>query len=115
MWRAVHADLPAGWAFDGRDLAALEQACRQADVVAELEKQIETRGLFVRGSQMQSRLNPAVAEVRQGRLAVGQLLGRINMPDVDEAKPESAATVRAKKAARARWAERTARKAEHGG
>jgi phage terminase small subunit len=111
LWRAVHNDLPSGWEFDGRDLQLLAQACRQIDVVAGLEAEIERRGLFVRGSQMQSRLNPAIAEARQGRLAVGRLLGLIHMPTDEDSKPVSAASERARKAAQSRWRQRAMRQA----
>lgn len=88
--------------LDEREQALLEVACRQAVDVAALEAVIASDGYIVAGSNGQPRLSMAVAEVRQGRLALGKLLGLLALPDEDD-KPMTAASRAGKHAANARW------------
>lgn len=99
LWRQVVAD------FDGspHELALLALACRQADDVAALEDLIASDGLVVEGSAGQPRLNAAVTEVRQGRLALAKLLDQLALPADDDRAGRSPASRKAQKAARARW------------
>jgi hypothetical protein len=50
LWRSVIADVPTDWELDGRNLAVLEAACRQADDVAELEAAVSRDGVVVEGA-----------------------------------------------------------------
>lgn len=79
LWRDCHLALQEGWGFDGRDLAWLSQACRTADLIASLERQLVADGLLFEGSQGQSRLHPAVAELRQQRDLLGRTLARLQL------------------------------------
>jgi phage terminase small subunit len=89
--------------FDPHELAVLESACRQADDVATLEALIADDGMTVPGSAGQPRLHPAVAEARNGRLALGKLLAQLRLPE--DAQPiRSEASTRAQRAAEVRWA-----------
>ena len=99
LWRRITTvfELEVG------ELAVLELACRQADDVADLEEQLRTDGLVVEGSAGQPRLNAVVAELRQGRLAVGKLLGQIALLD-DDGRPATEGAKRARHAADRRWA-----------
>jgi hypothetical protein len=45
-----------------------------------------------------------LAELRQQRLALGRMLGQLEIPDDVDSTLESPATVRARRAANARWA-----------
>ena len=74
----------------------------KADDVAGLEELIARDGMVVAGSQGLPRLNAAVAEVRQGRLALGKLLGLLALPDEVD-RPLTAASRTAKRAAEVRW------------
>ena len=56
--------------LDPLEAAVLGHACRQSDLVAALEVQLEADGLVARH----------VAELRQARLAVGKLLDGIKLP-----------------------------------
>ena len=68
--------LPPGVELDERETALLDVAARQADDIARLEAEIAERGVRVPGSRAGHEiLNPAISEVRQGRLALGKLLG----------------------------------------
>jgi hypothetical protein len=103
LWRR----LVAAYDFEPHEQAMLEVACRQADDVAALENLIAEQGMTVAGSQGQPRLNAAVAEVRQGRLALGKLLGALALPD-DADRPMTGASRTAQKAANARWGRKRA-------
>ena len=103
LWRR----LTGAFEFAEHELALLEVAARQADDVAALEAIIRDDGMVVAGSAGQPRLNGAVAEVRQGRLALGKLLGALALPDEAD-RPASAATLQARKAAESRWSRKRA-------
>ncbi len=110
LWRSVVATLSDGWELDERGLEILALAAHQADDVAKLETLIKKRGLMVKGSTGQPVLNPAIAEARQGRLAVNRLIGQLALPDEEE-EPRSSASKRAQKAARTRWNRRDRQRA----
>ena len=95
---SIRKGLPPGVELDEREEALLDLAARQAHDVAALEADIAERGIRVEGSRGQPVLNPAVSEARQGRLALGKLLGQLDLP-------ESTADVTrsARHAAEARW------------
>ena len=112
LWRAITGDLADGLELDARELAVLDAACRQADVVASLERAVKRDGLMIRGASKQRRLNAAVAEIRQGRLAVGRLLGQLDL--AGESVPSTAASERARRAANTRWAAHHARRESRG-
>ncbi|MCB0862612.1 MAG: hypothetical protein KDB66_05290 [Solirubrobacterales bacterium] len=102
LWKSIWSDLPKRWELDEREQAVLLAACRQADDVARLEVAADEHGPMTTGSRGQAVLNPAVAEARQGRLALSRLLGQLHLPDDDE-KPVTAASLRGKRAADVRW------------
>jgi hypothetical protein len=90
--------------LDEHEVPLLESACRQADDIARLEALL-SRGVTARGSTGQTRLHPAVAEVRLGRIALARLLGTLNLPAdaASIAAPATHASNRARKAAEVRW------------
>jgi pyruvate/2-oxoglutarate dehydrogenase complex dihydrolipoamide acyltransferase (E2) component len=105
LWRSILGDLPASWELDGRELALLERACRQADDLGRLEAVLAEQGSMAVGSAGQPVVHPAIAEARQARLAIARLLGQIELPGEEE-EPESEATRRARHAAKVRWRKR---------
>ena len=98
LWREV----AGAYDLDVHERPILAEACRLADRAAELEAAIEADGLTVTGSAGQPRLNPAVAEVRQTRVALTRCLGAIAFPGED-GTPQKAANRHGRKAAVARW------------
>ena len=98
LWEA----LTGAYDFGAGERPVLAAACRQADDVALLEAAIATDGATVEGSAGQPRLNAALTEVRQGRLALAKLLGALAVPEDDD-RPLTAAGRRAQTAANARW------------
>ena len=87
-----------GVELDEREQALLEAAAHQADAIAALEADVAERGHILDGARGARVVNPAVPEARQGRLALGRLLGGLDLPD-----SQSLTGLRAGKAARARW------------
>jgi hypothetical protein len=96
------ADVPPAWELDARELLVLEAAARQADTNRALESALKDDGMVVEGSQGQRRLNAAVTELRQGRIAVEKLLSSLALPGED-GRAMTAAQKRAQSAAEARW------------
>ena len=103
VWRDFHAELPEGWSFDPRELQALEAACRLFDRLDQLDLVIDQKGVTVAGSTGQLVVNPALIEFRQCAAAVSKLLGELQIPNGQDAVPETAATKRGRKAAQVRW------------
>lgn len=99
LWRAITVDLE----LDARERVLLEMAARQADDVAALEAELEASGLTTVGSTGQERLNAAVTELRQARLAVARLLGMIDLPAEGQMAARSEPERRARAAANGRW------------
>lgn len=100
--RALWREVAGAYDLDHHEIPILVEACRLADRAAELEAAIEADGLTVTGSAGQPRLNPAVAEVRQTRVALTRCLGAIAFPGEDGI-PQKAASRHGRKAAVARW------------
>jgi hypothetical protein len=100
LWSAV-TDL---YDLEPHHAIALASACRASDMLTRLEGLL-TDSLLVMGSMGQVRLSPAVAELRQHRLALSKLLLDLALPaeTVTELTRPSAATKQASHAATARW------------
>lgn len=113
VWRQIVDDLPEGWELDGRERRLLTLACRQADDLAALERSIAKHGAMTVGASGQAKLNPAVTEARQARLAVARVLGQIGLPDEEE-QPRTEASRRAQHAANVRHDLDAQRKARRG-
>ena len=95
---AIREGLPPGIELDEREEALLDLAARQARDIAAAEADIATRGYLVPGSKGQDVINPSVAEARQSRLALGKLLGQLDLPESTKDAVRGA-----RKAAEARW------------
>ena len=95
---AIVTGLPAGVELDEREEALLDLAARQLDAVARAEADIDTRGYLVEGSRGQQVINPSIAEVRQGRLAMAKILAGLDLPESTRDVVQ-----RARAAAEARW------------
>jgi hypothetical protein len=69
----------------------LTQACRVADVIAELDEAADAAPLTVMGSTRQQVISPLIAEARAQPALLAQLLAGLALPDTDkesEAKAE---------------------------
>lgn len=82
LWRSVHE------VFDFSDephkVHILKQACRVADIVAELDVAADAAPLTVKGSMGQPVISPFIAEARVQRALLAQLVARLGLPDTDE-------------------------------
>lgn len=88
----------------------LTDACREADLIGELDRNLAAGDILITGSMGQQVLNPLVAELRQHRSTLATLLRQLKLPDSTPAKSQEpgdrSATARA--AANARWSKRGA-------
>ena len=95
--RSIRDSLPPSHEWTERDRAVLELAERQAADIDRLEKDIADHGARVEGRGA-TVLNQAFAEVRQARVALGRLLGLVEIPG-----EPSTGSQHGRKAAQARW------------
>jgi hypothetical protein len=98
--RAFWTDLCDKVEFDRQSLERLRQVCRLLDLADRLQVAVDAEGLTVIGSTGQSRIHPAIGELRQVSSTVDRLLVSLDLPD-DDAK--SGYSRRGLAAARARW------------
>jgi hypothetical protein len=105
LWRRMHA---AYEGFEEWETAILEQACRHADVISDLEHAYAEVGLVVQGSQGQPRLNQVVTELRLARSSFAAILGKLNLPSSHDDETGASETARqrsARRAAERRWSQ----------
>jgi hypothetical protein len=95
---AIREGLPPGVELDERETAILDLAQRQARDIGLAEADIQARGYLVPGSRGQKVVNPSLSEARQSRLALGKLLGQLDLPESTRDAVRSA-----RKAAESRW------------
>lgn len=92
------------------EVLLLEKACRTADEAARLDEAARDAPLLTLGSMGQERVNPLLAEARATRALLAVLLKALALSDVEDDAGQSASgstvslsSLRAMKAARARW------------
>ena len=78
---AIREGLPPGVELDEREAAILDLAARQARDIGLAEADIASRGDPVPGSKGPDVINPSISEVRQSRIALGKLLGQLDLPE----------------------------------
>lgn len=88
LWRSIAKQFADdGLVPDAREHRWLEDACREADMLAlievELEKAAKSDQLTVRGSQGQPTSNAMIGEARRSRQQVSVLLARLGIEDPD--------------------------------
>jgi len=105
--RALWRCLTGAYSFEPAELAVLGAACSQLDDIAALEQLVAEQGLTVAGSAGQTRVHPAIAEIRQGRVALTRMVGALALPDEAE-RPMTATSQKAKRAADLRWSRKRA-------
>lgn len=99
LWRVMLADLADDLELDARELDTLASACAMEDTIAALAAAISSDGEMLAGKQG-VRLNPAVTELRQARVAKMRLLAAVETEDRSMRSPTSR---RGSKAANVRW------------
>lgn len=102
--RALWSSLVGPFEFDAHECEMVATACRQADVVADLEAIVKAEGHMVTSPNGVQKIHPAVVEARAGRQALARLLGALSLPDDPDDEPRlTEAQRRGRAAARARW------------
>ena len=94
--KAIRDSLPTSHEWDERDLTLLALAEQQARDLDALVAGVRERG--VRGDG--DKLNSAIRESRNARIALARILGQVDMPEAG-----TTAQIHGRKAAGARWAE----------
>jgi len=107
FWKAVRE----GYELNVDELEVLVEVCRCLDDCEALAGAVERDGLTVPGSSGQTRVHPAVGELRATRALVGRLLAQLGLPDADGQTLDSPVRARARGAANKRWA---ATRGDHG-
>jgi hypothetical protein len=75
LWSAITRD----YELSVHEMSLLLQAARTADVLDELQREIEAGGAIVDSSQG-AKANPALVEARQQRIALARLLAALRIP-----------------------------------
>ncbi len=111
LWR----ELLRTYDFAPRELVLVHELGRSLDRIDEVRAIVDVDGPSVAGSRGQTVAHPLLAEERAHRVIVARIAAQLDLPDVDTALPgdgtdriTSLASVRARAAARARWARRGA-------
>lgn len=79
----------------------LRAACFEADLIARMEKELETEPLTVKGSMGQLVPHPLVSELRQHRATMSSLLRGLKLPD---SEAPGAGVNQQREAAQSKWA-----------
>ena len=80
LWRAVMAD----YEVTKPEGAILREACRTADSLDDLQALLQDEGLTSETSQGK-RIHPALAELRQQRIALARLFAALHIPTGEDA------------------------------
>ncbi len=103
--RALWVSIDSAFELRPDELVVLESASKTADLVAEIEAALVGEPLTVPGSMGQMREHPLLSELRQQRAGLARLLAQLKLPDDPGVVGGRtlAATLQARRAARARW------------
>ena len=93
----------ATYALSPSERELLVEACRALDTCEALQAVVGAEGITTAGSKGQPRAHPALAELRQARLALARLLAHLALPDDSGSAVASPASIRARRAAQSRW------------
>lgn len=87
LWREIAAQVASdGLEMDARELELLRSACREADMLAEIEAALVDQPMTVRGAQGQMVAHPLLGEARRSRQTIASLLKQIGLQDPAEVK-----------------------------
>jgi hypothetical protein len=79
LYRRVLADVPVGMELDAVERETIKRAAQLVDLAAEVQADLEARGLWVPGSAGQDVMNPAVARLTTLHAAVAATLARVKL------------------------------------
>lgn len=87
LWDSV----TSGYSLRPDELAILADAAHEADIIEKLKAEFASRTLITTGSMGQDVAAPHVSEIRQHRMALAGLLGKLRLPDESGAGTRSEA------------------------
>lgn len=104
LWNSITKD----YELRADERRILTDACREADLIQALTKELDGSDILIIGSQGQQVLNPIVSELRQHRSTLASLLKQLKLPDATDEKKDDAGdrSASARAAAQARWSRR---------
>lgn len=102
LWESVLAD----WDYDEHEMQLIQEACRVLDTIDELTAAVDHDGVMIEGSTGQMVLHPAIGERRQQQITLSRLLSLLQLGNDDEISLERETTLKARRAAEARWGKR---------
>lgn len=101
--RRLWDEVLASYRLRPDELVLLVDACREVDLIDRMERELDRDGeLLVRGSMGQQVAHPLLAELRQHRAALKQLLAALHLPD-ESGREAASRSEAARAAAVARW------------
>ncbi len=103
FWRTTMA----GFELSDVETELLVECARLLDECESLRNAVDKEGVTVAGSTGQTRVHPALGELRQHRLGLGKLLAQLALPDEDSEMLPTPSQARGRKAAQTRWAKQT--------
>lgn len=98
--RRLWDDITTQWQLRPDELQLLEDCCREVDLIARLQAEVDAGDVYVEGSMGQRVINPAIQEIRQHRNVLKQMLAKLGLPD---APAGSSGSDRARVVAHGRW------------
>jgi hypothetical protein len=99
--RAFWEDVSAEYTVGRDEEELLLETARQLDLCESLAEILDRDGLTVEGSAGQTRLHPALSELRMARLAAGRLLAQLGL----DSDLVSSSTAQRRAATASRWAQ----------
>ena len=100
LWHGV----TDGFTLRDDEYELLEAACREIDLIARMQREIDQDGVMTTGSMGQPVAHPLLGEVRQHRVVLKGLLAALKIPEDEVAGHDSGMiSAQARKAAMTRW------------
>lgn len=84
----------------------LEDACREADLIDDLQGLARFADRIVKGSQGQPVINPLISELRQHRATLASLLRQLHLPDEGGASASDKSSAAGRALVSNRWHKR---------
>lgn len=99
LWRATVAE----YELEQHERELLANACRTLDRIADLDGIVMRDGPMVTTAKGDVRPHPAMQQARLERHAFARLLSALGLPDPDNGRARTGASMRAQRAAVRRW------------
>lgn len=102
LWR----ETVEGFTLRADEYTLLEAACRELDLIEQMQSAITRQGLMITGSMGQSVAHPFISEIRQHRAQLTSILRALKIPDADAPDIQAGAvSSQARAAAQSRWSQ----------